>query len=280
MYRPSKTIATVAIAATSVVLAIGLAQPASATESYPTLATANVRSAPNTSALIVTVLPKGSSVSIDCYAEGEDVSGTTIWDHTPSGWISDALMLTGSDSPVVALCAGRSEQSSGNYNRSAAAAWAITDAYIPPTFHNDCTWFVSQALWAGGLPQTSNWTSASWNFFDLAQKSRGLGSPSRAAASADYFKNALQEDGLAQLTEISPSDLTGGGAQLGDVILYDWDNGADGKIDHVAIVTEIGQDGTVGISQHTPARDYRQWNLNGDGSPLTNLRVYLLHITY
>jgi uncharacterized protein YraI len=279
MFRPSRivTIALVALCASGLVL--GVAAPASAAARYPTLADANIRSGPNTSSSVVEVVPKGARISIDCYTEGQQVGNTTIWDHTQAGWVSDALVLTGSDSPVIPECSTATAQS-GQYDRAAAVAWAITDAYVPPTFNDDCTFFVSQALWAGGLPETSDWTANSWNFFDLAQRSRGLSSPSKAAADADYFKNAMENDGYGTLTEIDPSDPTAGGAQLGDVILYDWNNGADGIVDHAAIVTKISADGTVGITQHSPARDYRKWNVDGNGKQLTDLRAYLLHITY
>lgn len=79
----------------------------------------------------------------------------------------------------------------------------------------------------------------------------------------------MKKSGYTKLVELDITDRTAGGAQLGDVILYDWDGRPDSKIDHVAIVTSIGPDGTVGISQHTPARSYRQWNLNSNGAQLS-----------
>lgn len=266
-----RIIAALVAVALSISLGLTFAQPASAANSYPVLAEANIRSGPTTKAPVVTVSVKGTKLSIDCFVRGELINGTDIWNRVPAqGWISDSMLLTGSDAPVVPPCPGTS------YNRQAAVQWALSNVNDAERFKTDCTWFVSNALWAGGIAQTTRWQANSMNPFDWAAK-RDPG-PTKAAAQADFFKNAMTESGTGRLIEISIGDRTAGGVQLGDIIMYDWDNGPDGKIDHVAIVTAISADGTVGISQHTPARPYRQWNANSDGSPLTNLRVYALRI--
>jgi len=109
---------------------------------------------------------------------------------------------------------------------------------------------------------------------------RAAAGTTKAAASADYLKNALQSDGYGVLTEVAVGDPSAGGAAVGDVIFYDWDGGhADGKVDHAAIVTAIRDDGTVLISQHSEDRPERVWNEEPSHTRLTNLRAYLLHIT-
>lgn len=95
-------------------------------------------------------------------------------------------------------------------------------------------------------------------------------------------------DGLdGTLAEISTDDSTAGGAQLGYIILYDWDSPsghhADGFVDHAGIVTSIGSDGSVRISQHSPSRLGKQWALDpSTGSTIGDAggRGYLLKITY
>lgn len=77
-----------------------------ASGTYKTLAAANIRSAPSTTALIIGYLGNGQSITIDCYLNGTNVSGTTIWDHiNTGGFVSDALVLTHSAGPVVPSCA-------------------------------------------------------------------------------------------------------------------------------------------------------------------------------
>ena len=72
---------------------------------YPTLASANIRSAPSTAASLVNTVGQGTELTIDCYENGTTVSGTSIWDHLGSGgFISDSLLYTGSANPVVSAC--------------------------------------------------------------------------------------------------------------------------------------------------------------------------------
>ena len=90
---------------------------------------------------------------------------------------------------------------------------------------------------------------------------------------------------MATITELSWSDNTAGGAQLGDLIAYDWDNGADGVIDHHAIVTDFTAEGYPLVSQHSHPQPKRYWSYSETGKDWvenTNkgARVYLIHITY
>lgn len=168
------------------------------------------------------------------------------------------------------------------YNRSAAASWAKQNWNADSKFSTDCTWFVSQALWAGGLPKTSSWTNRSLDWNDQAAKSMYPG-PSRAAANADYFKNALRDAGYATVKEVNWSDNTAGGARIGDVIAYDWDGAADGIIDHVAIVTSLNASGQPSVTQHTPNQASRYWSWSeSEGKWIQSwnprARVYLIKI--
>ncbi len=72
---------------------------------YPTLGSANIRAAATTSAPVINTVAQGTELTIDCYVNGESVSGTTIWDHVASGgYVSDSLLYTGTNNPVVSAC--------------------------------------------------------------------------------------------------------------------------------------------------------------------------------
>ncbi|QHF21700.1 CHAP domain-containing protein [Rathayibacter sp. VKM Ac-2762] len=264
-----------------VAYAVAGASSAQASDFYPTLGAANIRSGPTTAAPIATVVPQGTQLAIDCYEIGQSVNGTAIWNHIPGqGYIHDSLLLTRSNDPVVPACS--------NYARSAAVQWALDhvddeDSY---RYGNDCTWFVSNALWQGGLPKTSDWTD--WTINPVYMNDKPWPGPSKAASAADWFKNSMVNNNYSTLAEISTEDRTAGGAQLGDIILYDWDaaNGehhADGAIDHAGIVTAIDGDGSVRISQHSPSRLDKPWALDpstGQSIGAAGGRGYLLKITY
>jgi hypothetical protein len=53
---------------------------------------------------------------------------------------------------------------------------------------SDCTKFVSQALWDGGVQPTADWTASSTDPSKLATDVYNPG-PTKAAAVADVFKN-------------------------------------------------------------------------------------------
>ncbi|MGC0151739.1 peptidoglycan DD-metalloendopeptidase family protein [Chromobacterium vaccinii] len=73
----------------------------------------NLRSAPSLSAAIAGSVSRGEQVALQCHVRGEAVSGvwgrTDIWNRTDGGqWISDGFLDTGSNAPVVPLCASTS----------------------------------------------------------------------------------------------------------------------------------------------------------------------------
>uniref|UniRef100_UPI003F497045 amidase domain-containing protein n=1 Tax=Paenarthrobacter ureafaciens TaxID=37931 RepID=UPI003F497045 len=159
-----------------------------------------------------------------------------------------AVILGGTAAAAgILLGAGPSEAQSTKFNRSEAARFARSMALDkePYLFDNNCTWFVSRALWAGGLPKSATWTP--WtNSPNLIASRRHLlqgGGPSKAAASADYLKNYLvKEARVGVIRQLDFNNNNVRDAQLGDVIFYDWDNGADGRVDHAMIVTSFSAD--------------------------------------
>jgi Putative amidase domain len=166
------------------------------------------------------------------------------------------------------------------------AAKKFYDTAPLPFLLSNCTFFVSQALWDGGLPSTADWTPNSSDPSKLATDLLNPG-PTKPAADADYFKNYMRNSGRATITEIKWSDNTAGGAQLADVIGYDWDKasggkGSDGVIDHLAIVTGFTSDHYPLVTQHTPSRLDRGWSWDPDNNnwiEKTNpgSRAYLIH---
>lgn len=258
----------------------------------------NVRSGPGTGYGVVTTLSAGTDVQIGCWVDGESVTGpygtTTIWYQLASdstAYVTDAYLWTSSNNAVTGTCDTTQAQPStvlpktsnkelsdqkildplsGAYDREKAVDWARDHAFDEQRYEQDCTWFVSQALWAGGMPKTSKWTDNSWDLSILASKWNFPG-PTGTAAHADHFKNYMVDESLATVTEIRWSDNTAGRARLGDVIAYDFRDakgnpGADGIIDHLSIVTSLNDEGYPFVTEHSVANvdRYWSWSINGD----------------
>jgi hypothetical protein len=215
----------------------------------------------------ITVLADGTAFSAVCAVRGRDVYGNTVWHRISSpvqGWIADFYTTTPGFNQYLP---GEPEC----YHRADARDWAVAhylDAERYPG--NDCTWFVSQALWVGRLPRTGAWTDQP--------------APTVPAIRADALKNTLVQAGYATVTEIRWTDVTAGGAQPGDLIAYDWAGAPDGVIDHLAIVTSPDAQGPPTVTQHSWARKDRVWSSDeGEGKPISEShpgsRVYLIHIT-
>ncbi|WP_204015135.1 amidase domain-containing protein [Virgisporangium aurantiacum] len=309
------TAAVIAAGAITTSALVGGAAPASAAPTFRvewTKIGIYPRSAPSmASARFGTpALSDGTPVAITCENSGQEVSSaagtSTIWEQLSDGsWLPNVFVYTGSDSwtPGVPRCPQPAQEDASpapatnekrenqqQYRRQDAVDWALAHVNDTERYKNsDCTWFVSQALWAGGLPKTGDWTDSSWDPLKLARKLNVPG-PTKAAAQANFFRNTVSDEGFAIVTEIRWSDNTAGGAKLGDVIAYDWDKGpnnsqrgSDGLIDHLAIVTHFNQDGYPEVSQHTAARTNRYWSWDPEGNWIEfthpTAKVYLIHIT-
>ena len=144
-----------------------------------------------------------------------------------------------------------------------AIKWSINqpnDVYNPdyPRFDNDCTNFVSQALFAGGWPiiegNTLNYKDKDkWD--DNVACSDCLRPPYPDGYYATYtwrISSYLYEFAKSRtkvLTNIYDTNK-------GDLLFADWDpkGKPDGKIDHVMMVTGKDSKGMIYISQHSPHR--------------------------
>ncbi|KXP04866.1 amidase domain-containing protein [Tsukamurella tyrosinosolvens] len=154
-----------------------------------------------------------------------------------------------------------------------------TTPYIP--WKSDCAYFVSLALWDGGMKSDDDWTPSTSDGSRAASRLMIPG-PSKAAMSADHFVKYMARTGRAVVAPIKWSDNTAGGAKTADVIAYDWENGADGTIDHIAIVTGFASGGYPLVSQHTPAQLNRGWSWSLDAGQWIEYakpgaKAYLVH---
>lgn len=252
------------VASALAIVAFGLQNPASANDYRLDLAGAQgayPRSSPAFQDRTGAAVARGTVItSINCFVEGELVTNSygyqsPYWFRDGEGhfW-SEAWLETGSDGlpPGLMHCDDVDKPAgpgSTGYDGSAAASWAMANYEIPERFQNgDCAWFLSQALRAGGLPESAEWTTP------------GYLDPPAAATLADGLYNYLVDNGKGIPRPIAWSDLTASGAEIGDVIAYDWDGPADGVIDHLAIVTTLNGTGEPSVTQHTPAQLNRYWS--------------------
>lgn len=294
------------------VAGLTLASSASAVTGYHVVvgsAGLNARSGPGTGFRVVgTTLANGQPIDISCQTKGTLVgvglpgTPTDVWDKLADGrYITDYYTSTpgleGNYTPGIRQCDSQPGPAPAPppapktiYNRQQAASWALSNVNKrngSPFFSTsqtsdgrDCTFFVSSALWAGGLPKSADWTNNSTDWNKLASH-RWIPGATKDAANADYFKNYVVNNHIATIKEVSWSDNTAGGAQLGDVIGYDWNGRPDGILDHLAIVTSLNQYGYPSVTQHSPSRTrYWSWDPAGNWIQVTHpgSRVYLIHI--
>jgi hypothetical protein len=240
------------------------------------------------------IMPDGTEFDLSCFAPGDNVFGDDIWDYgtdvstgatgyaadefidTPVTIGQEAAQLSALGLPECGNAADQPNTPPSNdgppvddsfnpsvpvsYDRNAAVQFAFDNVNTPPSFpDDDCTWYVSQALWAGGLPQSDAWTGSSWDPTLQAGRSHYPG-PTVDAAQANDLVNYLVSTGLASRTQITWSDNTAAGAEPGDIIAYHWNgNEPADQVDHLAFVTNLNSDGYPDVTQHTPAV-YRYWS--------------------
>ncbi|MEV7574342.1 amidase domain-containing protein [Pseudarthrobacter sp. NPDC089323] len=217
-----------------------------------------------------------------------------------NGKLLTRRLLLGSGLAVTSgVILGPSAQAAGaagaRYNRQKAVAWAKKNYTGEYKFkYSNCTYFVSQALWNGGLPKSPDWNSETLNPWKMADKKNNFGGPTKAAAHADTFKNYMKDQRLGSLRELSFGENNVRDVELGDIIFYDWDNGADGFVDHAMMVTGFskdsnssykyplltGQSRSVTDMGWTWSKAKNGWIAENYAGKKDGARAYLLHITY
>lgn len=117
------------------------------------------------------------------------------------------------------------------YNRSAAVSWALANAQNVQRWGAQCTWFVSNALWAGGFPQDSQWTSSgSHSIEHYPGTVTAWGVPNLIQYLMDHYSVTWYSLGNMSQNAVPQ-------AQPGDIIVYSWDGGK--SYDHMAFVVDI-----------------------------------------
>lgn len=193
------------------------------------------------------------------------------------------------------------------YNRNAVvnyaeANWSACNNYWP-CYGNDCTDFVSQAEWAGGLPMTGYPTDSSSTWWQMGY---GYAPPFGNATTSstwvqtnslwtyldvfasnpivyDYGQYAYSHYGSQMYTWAND------GLSNGDMVFYDWTS--DGTWDHSAVQVSYGPDnhsyggfpagyfyGSL-VNEHTSFRQHVIWTLrefNNDFYASTT--IGLLHV--
>jgi hypothetical protein len=272
----------------------------------------NIRPTPDTSQAPIGWMPEGASPDFVCWTPGENVGGVDVWfdvnyagvnGYYASYWDNSSYAADGDITAKYGIpqC-GQAAPSdatdpgpwaySDTYNGAAAADYARVTVKDPQPFDEACAWFVSQALWVGGLPEDDTWNENTshgqfWNF--------GQGSPTAADVTllTNYLLTTYPASRLEQInftTNAVPD------AQLGDVIIYVWNGDTnwmyDGDHDtHMALVTDIspgqypdvsewGDVGEGGISPDSPSRGWTYSLLNNNWLQVKYPQViaYLLHI--
>lgn len=229
----------------------------------------------------------GTSVQITCETTGEPVSNgtstSTIWEKLSDGsYIPNAFVNTGVDgwTPGVPRCDNKYAESwkdPGRFYRNAAANWALDNVNAPPSYEQDCTYFVSSALWKGDMPWEVEWNPAPLSDSNWPHRPRAA---INAQSFVDFFRSRPD---LGVVSDLKWAENRLPGALLGDVIAYDWQD--DGEIDHLAIITAFNLDGYPFVTQHTSAQKNRFWSWDSSGgdwieNTLPKARAYLIHITY
>jgi hypothetical protein len=159
-------------------------------------------------------------------------------------------------------------------------------------YPEDCTWYVSRALWAGKLAKTADWTDSSFDINKVASK-KEPGGPTRTASAPDYLKNYLLDSRQATIRELNWRVNNVPDAKIGDLIGYDWAKNSptgggrpDGIIDHLMIVTGFsgqypevsGHTNDVSNQGWTWSEADKDWIEHADAVGHNAPRVYLIHI--
>jgi Putative amidase domain len=194
--------------------------------------------------------------------------------HTPTPTPTATAVATVTPTPA----------STGGYSGAKAAAYANTywSSYNPgyPSFANqggDCTNFVSQALYAGGIamrPAPSYSGNASW--FMISSGGQWSYSPPWVNANDNNIFLVQHLPGVTQVASyfgVPAGQIVASHASQGDVVLYDWNN--DGIYDHEAIIsTTDGQS----VDAHTSDRHDQYWTLAQFNTQWATTHMVVLHI--
>ena len=142
-----------------------------------------------------------------------------------------------------------------------AALWWSSFNPLFRAFQDDCTNFISQCLWAGGMPmEVTDRRDKGWWYLGPNEQW------SYSWAVAHSLRWYLDTSGRGQKLETATQ------LELGDVISYDW-NGDD-TWNHNTMVVGYDPDGEPLVAAHTVPSWGRQWRYRD--SPAFTLRTRYL----
>ncbi|MCE1175045.1 MAG: amidase domain-containing protein [Propionibacteriales bacterium] len=298
----NRTLRAVAASGLCLALSISLSAQAKAEDDrqYRLINTAGLgaypRSEPQFEARTGSALPEGAMITASCWTYGQSV--TNPYGYTSDVWIKDPAahfwpevwLDTGSNGvpPGLVNCDSATTANppvpNSFYNRAEAVKWAIAQAPYDVTglYHaSACTWFVSQALWAGGFGQDATWTS-------VGEHNRLRKVPGSATAwSVTDLRTYLETPGRLDIkvVQLGPDQFRANSvpdAEPGDLLVYDWDG--DGTWDHFTIVTSIAPGSYPEVSEWGVNNTYvkRGWTYSiNDGTWLQvrnpNVVAELIH---
>jgi hypothetical protein len=212
---------------------------------------------PGISAPLEVVMSEGDEFGIECFTPGGDmVNGNGLWltgtydgkHGSVTDYYIDTHWKTVDDlrSQGIPQCGeeGQPEQNSNlqpaeiiqpfvSYDRGAAKNWALEHATDTPPNAGSCTWFVSQALAEGGVPQNST-----WNITDRRVTKDGIQNGTDTAWKTSDFLAYVRNRPYVKVEELGQLKIGFNNipdAKNGDVIVYDWED--DGYPDHADVVT-------------------------------------------
>lgn len=188
---------------------------------------------------------------------------------------------------LLAISPATNASAAGGYNGAAAAAYA--DAYWQnynaawPSFANsggDCTNFVSQALYSGGIAmRLSPPNSGDSAWFMLKAKHRWSYAASwvNAQDNSNFLMSLPGVVVVASVYGAAPGQTVADNAVQGDVVLYDFTN--SGVFNHEAIVTAADASGAWDlVDAHTNNRYHAYWTLAQYNASWQTTRIVVLHI--
>lgn len=211
---------------------------------------------------LITVVPEGTRVTADCYVndtpvgEKNNPAWLRITYDGKRGFISDTFTSSrwNKDNTLhdqgLTFCGEEAQGGQGSeneppadimtsvsYDRDAAVRWANEHYDDVPPYDAPCTWFVSNALWAGGLPRDpGRWTDEGVTKYKVQTRPG-----TKAAWSVQHFLNYMDyKYPLSRFVRLDSDDFRNNrvpNADPGDVIIYDWED--DGDYDHATFITNM-----------------------------------------
>lgn len=158
---------------------------------------------------------------------------------------------------------------SAKYDRIRATRYADVwwDGSNPryPKLSDDCTNFISQCLYAGGIPMTKQGDKVNGWWID-AKASNWSYSWTTSHALFQYVRKSLGGELVQNASEL----------KMGDLIFYDWDG--RGRYHHSTIVTDFDDAGDPLVNAHTDASFHRPYTYFDSRAWTSSTRYAFVHI--